>query len=327
MTSILLSPEVASAIAERRAVVALESTIFSTLGLPSPANAQALERCLAAVSRIRRCPRGHRGGRRRRPRRARAIRARAGARRLSQGRRPRLARRGRAGLVVRRDDGVGVARARCEGGRRRVRHRGHRRGAPRRRGHGRRQRRPRRARRAPHRDGVRGRQGLPRPRPHARAPRDARRARPRLRHRRAAGVLDAVERAAARAPRRHPLRGRGRRDRCVGARLLTVASSSTVPIPEADALPSELIDGRRSLPPSDEAPVGDHRSGGDARSCSLASAEATEGRSLPANLALAEHNAWIAAQIAVALAGRWSERPPQRRRRKPFHRLSSSSRP
>jgi pseudouridylate synthase len=49
VTSILLSPEVASAIAERRAVVALESTIFSTLGLPSPANAQALERCLAAV--------------------------------------------------------------------------------------------------------------------------------------------------------------------------------------------------------------------------------------------------------------------------------------
>jgi pseudouridine-5'-phosphate glycosidase len=32
-------------------------------------------------------------------------------------------------------------------------------------------------------------------------------------------------------------------------------------------------------------------------------AEATEGRSLPANLALAEHNAGIAAQICVALAG------------------------
>ena len=30
-------------------------------------------------------------------------------------------------------------------------------------------------------------------------------------------------------------------------------------------------------------------------------AEATEGRSLPANLALAEHNAWVAAEIAGAL--------------------------
>jgi pseudouridylate synthase len=45
----LLSPEVASAVAERRPVVALESTIFSNLGLPSPANGLALDRCLAAV--------------------------------------------------------------------------------------------------------------------------------------------------------------------------------------------------------------------------------------------------------------------------------------
>jgi pseudouridine-5'-phosphate glycosidase len=34
-----------------RPVVALESTIFSHLGLPSPANAEALDRCLAAVRR------------------------------------------------------------------------------------------------------------------------------------------------------------------------------------------------------------------------------------------------------------------------------------
>ncbi len=46
---VVVSPEVASALAERRAVVALESTIFSTLGLPHPANAEALERCLAAI--------------------------------------------------------------------------------------------------------------------------------------------------------------------------------------------------------------------------------------------------------------------------------------
>lgn len=44
-----LSDEVADALSEGRAVVALESTIFSHLGLPSPANAEALERCTAAV--------------------------------------------------------------------------------------------------------------------------------------------------------------------------------------------------------------------------------------------------------------------------------------
>lgn len=45
----LLAPEVADALSERRAVVALESTIFSNLGLPSPANREALDRCLAAI--------------------------------------------------------------------------------------------------------------------------------------------------------------------------------------------------------------------------------------------------------------------------------------
>ena len=45
----LAHPEVAAALAAGGAVVALESTIFSNLGLPSPANREALERCLAAV--------------------------------------------------------------------------------------------------------------------------------------------------------------------------------------------------------------------------------------------------------------------------------------
>jgi len=45
----VLSEEVADALAGGRAVVALESTIFSLLGLPAPANGAALERCLAAV--------------------------------------------------------------------------------------------------------------------------------------------------------------------------------------------------------------------------------------------------------------------------------------
>ena len=43
------SAEVASAVAEGRPVVAMESTIFSHLGLPSPANAEALDRCRDAV--------------------------------------------------------------------------------------------------------------------------------------------------------------------------------------------------------------------------------------------------------------------------------------
>ena len=49
MIDVQLSPEVAAALADQRAIVALESTIFSHLGLPSPANREALTRCLAAV--------------------------------------------------------------------------------------------------------------------------------------------------------------------------------------------------------------------------------------------------------------------------------------
>ncbi len=45
----VLSPEVAAAVADHSPVVALESTIFSNLGLPSPFNADALSSCLAAV--------------------------------------------------------------------------------------------------------------------------------------------------------------------------------------------------------------------------------------------------------------------------------------
>ena len=44
-----VSDEVAAALADGRPVVALESTIFSNLGLPSPANAEALDRCIAAI--------------------------------------------------------------------------------------------------------------------------------------------------------------------------------------------------------------------------------------------------------------------------------------
>jgi len=45
-----LAPEVAEALAGGRPVVALESTIFSHLGLPAPHNREALARCLGAVT-------------------------------------------------------------------------------------------------------------------------------------------------------------------------------------------------------------------------------------------------------------------------------------
>jgi pseudouridine-5'-phosphate glycosidase len=48
--SVVVSPEVSGALAEGRAVVALESTIFSPFGLPAPANREALGRCLGAVA-------------------------------------------------------------------------------------------------------------------------------------------------------------------------------------------------------------------------------------------------------------------------------------
>jgi len=44
-----LSAEVADSRASGAPIVALESTIFSNLGLPSPWNAEALDRCLAAI--------------------------------------------------------------------------------------------------------------------------------------------------------------------------------------------------------------------------------------------------------------------------------------
>ncbi|MEO8162283.1 MAG: pseudouridine-5'-phosphate glycosidase, partial [Ilumatobacteraceae bacterium] len=46
---ISLDDEVRDALLSNRAVVALESTIFSQLGLPSPANREALDRCLVAI--------------------------------------------------------------------------------------------------------------------------------------------------------------------------------------------------------------------------------------------------------------------------------------
>ena len=46
---ISMSPEVRDALASNRAVVALESTVYSNLGLPTPDNARALDRCIEAI--------------------------------------------------------------------------------------------------------------------------------------------------------------------------------------------------------------------------------------------------------------------------------------
>jgi pseudouridine-5'-phosphate glycosidase len=47
-----LGDRVAEAVGTGRPVVALESTIFSELGLPSPRNREALDRCLGAIDRL-----------------------------------------------------------------------------------------------------------------------------------------------------------------------------------------------------------------------------------------------------------------------------------
>jgi pseudouridine-5'-phosphate glycosidase len=47
--NLAVDDEVAAALAAGRAVVAMESTIYSHLGLPSPANREALERCSGAI--------------------------------------------------------------------------------------------------------------------------------------------------------------------------------------------------------------------------------------------------------------------------------------
>ncbi len=49
MLNPVLSSEVDEALAAGRPVVAMESTIFSNLGLPSPYNGEALQRCIAVV--------------------------------------------------------------------------------------------------------------------------------------------------------------------------------------------------------------------------------------------------------------------------------------
>ena len=212
MLSPQISAEVRTAIDARHAVVALESTIFSNLGLPSPANAEALDRCIAAIRGAGAVP---------------AVTAildgvaRVGLDPVehdrilgpaTEGRRARSPGRHGPALGLRGDhrERLGGPRRRCRG--RGLRHRRDRRRAPRRRGHGRHLRRPRRPRRPPGDHRQRRGQGVPRPRSDARVPRDPRRARARLAARLVPGVLHAVVGA------RRPASGRGCGDRRHGLR-------------------------------------------------------------------------------------------------------------
>ena len=74
-----------------------------------------------------------------------------------------------------------------------------------------------------------------------------------------------------------------------------------VPIPEDDELDPEALDAAVSEALAEAAAAG--VTGPGVTPFVLARiAGATEGRSVPANLALAEHNAGVAAEIAVAVA-------------------------
>jgi pseudouridylate synthase len=52
LPALRVSSEVAEALRGNRPVVALESTIFSSMGLPSPANHEALDRCVEAIRSV-----------------------------------------------------------------------------------------------------------------------------------------------------------------------------------------------------------------------------------------------------------------------------------
>jgi pseudouridine-5'-phosphate glycosidase len=76
-----------------------------------------------------------------------------------------------------------------------------------------------------------------------------------------------------------------------------------VPIPEADALDSAELE--RALADALEVAEGEGVSGAAVTPFVLERiGRVTEGRSVPANLALAEHNAGVAAEVAVAIAAR-----------------------
>ena len=296
------SDEVATALAEGRPVVALESTIFSNLGLPSPANGEALDRCAAAIRdggaipavtavldgtvRVGLNDGEHRPHPRTGPQDGRA--------RRPGGDRP--------ALGVRRLDGVGLG-----GDRRRRRHLGVR--------HRRHRRRPSRLRSSP---ATSPPTSTPSPTitvvtvcAGAKAFLDLARSLEYLEtvgvpvlgwqhdwfpafYTRSSGLPS--RRTGSSRPTRSPASTR-RRPRPSSGVLLAV------PIPEdAELDPGELAAALdQALADCDAAGI----TGAAITPFVLGRiAEATDGRSIPANLALAENNARVAAQVAVAIADR-----------------------
>ena len=205
----VVSAEVGAALADGRPVVALESTIFSHLGLPSPANEAALTRCVEAIvdggavpaltavldgrPRVGLAPSEHErilGPARKTAERDLAVAiAQAwdfGATTVSAS----LALAAAAGVAVFATGGIGgVHRGAEQTGDVSVRSRRHR--PP------------------PDRDGVRRRQGLPRPAAHARVPGDRRSPGARMAPRLLPGLLHPLVGLGGPAPRRVGGRGGG----------------------------------------------------------------------------------------------------------------------
>jgi pseudouridylate synthase len=299
MNAVLVSAEVATALAERRPVVALESTIFSNLGLPSPANAEALERCTAAVrdrnaipaitavvdgvARVGLEPEEHE--------RVLTGSAKVAARDLPFAvaqKWPFGATTVSAALTLAANVGVAVFATGGIGGV----HRG-----------------------VESSGDISADLGALAAHPlvtvsaGAKAFLDLART---LEHLETAGVpvlgygtddLPGFWMRSTGIPLRHRVDTAHE-----AAQIATTAWELgyrggllvTVPIPEADALPSDLID--RAIAAAEDAAARIGVAGHAVTPFVLARvAEATEGRSLPANLALAEHNAWVAAEIAGAL--------------------------
>ena len=216
-----VSEEVATALAEHRPVVALESSLISQ-GLPAPHNLETARAAERGGPRGRGRPRDGRGGGRQRRGgsgcRAAGPPCRSGAAAV-QGRVARSGSAARRAPPGRHHGQRHHARGAWRGDRT-VRHRWDRRRAPRRGqqlGH---QQRPRRAGGHPGRGGVQRREVDPRPAGHPRGARDASRAVDRLRDGSVAGVPEPGRRARRSAPRQRSRRRRpvwcGRTSRCPG---------------------------------------------------------------------------------------------------------------
>ena len=97
----------------------------------------------------------------------------------------------------------------------------------------------------------------------------------------------------------------------------------TVPIPEADALPSELIVDALATAEREATRAGDHRSGSDAVRAGAVSQTRPKVGASP-RTSRSQSTTWGSPRRSRSRSQTCSD---QRRRRKPFHRLSSSSRP